>query len=78
MIIKTKTAIIDTNTYDSFFIEYRECRRDYRLLAVRKDTADTIPLYSNTDKEIVEEFLEDIYKYLNSSINKCDLGVIYE
>lgn len=31
MIIKTETAIVDTNTYDSFFIECRESRGDYRL-----------------------------------------------
>lgn len=43
MIIKTTTAIVDTNTYDSFFIEYRKSKRDYRLLAVNKYTTDTIP-----------------------------------
>lgn len=72
MIIKTKTAIVDTNTYDSFFIEHL---KDYRLLAVHKNTADIIPLYSADDKEFLEDLLEDIYKYLNSGISRYDLGV---
>ena len=29
MIIKTETAIVDTNIYDSFFIEYCEIRGNY-------------------------------------------------
>lgn len=55
MIIRTQTAIVDTNTYDSFFIEYRESRRDYRLLAVNKHTTDTIPLYVADDRSFVED-----------------------
>lgn len=61
MIIKTETAIVDTNTYDCFFIEYRESRGNYRLLAINKYTTDTIPLYIAKDKSFVENVLNDIY-----------------
>ena len=74
MIIKTRTAIVDTNTYDSFFIEYREGR--YRLLAVSKHTTDTIPVYTANDKRFVEDVLDDIYRRFNSGADSCiDLGV---
>lgn len=75
MIIKTKTAIVDTNTYDSFFIEYREGRRDYRLLAVNKYTTDTISLYSANDKSFVEDLLDDIYNRFNRVDSCMDLKV---
>lgn len=76
MIIKTETAIVDTNTYDSFFIEYRESKRDYRLLAVNKHTTDTIPLYTANDKRFVEDVLDDIYRRFNSGADSCiDLEV---
>lgn len=54
MIIKTETAIVDTNTYDSFSIEYCESRGNYRLLAINKYTADTIPLYTAKDKTLLK------------------------
>lgn len=74
MIIKTETAIVDTNTYDSFFIEYRESK--YRLLAVSKYTTDTVPLYTANDKTFVENVLDDIYRRFNRGSNICiDLGV---
>lgn len=75
MIIKTKTAIVDTNIYNGFFIEYRESRRDYRLLAVSKYTTDTIPLYRAYDKSLVEDVLDDIYSRFNRADNCIDLGV---
>lgn len=76
MIIKTETAIVDTNAYDSFFIEYRESKRDYRLLAVNKYTTNTIPLYTANDKRFVEAVLDDIYRRFNSGADSCiDLGV---
>lgn len=75
MIIKTKTAIIDTNTYDSFFIEYCESRREYRLLAVNKYTTDTIPLYIADDKSFVEDVLDDICNRFNRANSCIDLGV---
>lgn len=75
MIIKTKTVIVDTNTYDSFFIEYRESRRDYRLLAVSKYTTDTIPLYTANDKSFVEDLLDDIYNRFNRVDSCMDLKV---
>lgn len=72
MIIKTKTAIVDTNTYDSFFIEHL---KDYRLLAVNKNTADIIPLYSADDKSFVEDLLDDIYNRFNRVDSCMDLKV---
>lgn len=75
MIIKTETAIIDTNTYDSFSIEYSESRGDYRLLAVNKYTTDTIPLYTAKNKSFVEDVLEDIYNRFNRTDSRIDLGV---
>ena len=75
MIIKTKTAIVDTNTYDSFFIEYRESRGDYRLLAVSKYTTDTIPLYIAKDKSFVEDVLNNIYNRFYRADSCIDLGV---
>lgn len=75
MIIKTKTAIVDTNTYDSFFIEYCESRRDYRLLVVSKYTTDTIPLYTAKDKSLVKDVLEDIYNKFYRTDSRIDLGV---
>lgn len=75
MIIKTETAIVDTNTYDSFFIEYRESKRDYRLLAVNKYTTNTISLYTAKDKIFVEDVLEDIYNRFYRTDSRIDLGV---
>lgn len=75
MIIKTETAIVDTNTYDSFFIECRESRGDYRLLAINKYTTDTIPLYTAKDKIFVEDVLEDIYNRFYRTDSRIDLGV---
>lgn len=75
MILKTTTAIVDTNIYNGFFIEYRESRKDYRLLAVNKCTTDTIPLYTAYDKSSVEDVLEDIYRVLYGIDNCIDLGV---
>lgn len=75
MIIKTTTTIVDTNTYDSFFIEYRESKRDYRLLAVNKYTTDTILLYSANDKSFVEDLLDDIYNRFNRVDSCMDLKV---
>lgn len=75
MIIKTETAIVDTNTYDSFFIEYCESRGNYRLLAVNKYTTDTIPLYTAKDKNFVEDVLEDIYNRFYRADSRIDLGV---
>ena len=74
MIIKTKTAIVDTNTYDSFFIE-SYCNKEYYLLAVNECTSETITLYSDKNKENVEKLLETIYsKFVR--IDSCmDLGV---
>ena len=75
MIIKTETTIVDTNTYDSFYIEYWESRGDYRLLAVNKYTVNTIPLYTAKDKRCVKDVLDDIYRKF-SSVDSCiDLGV---
>lgn len=75
MIIKTETAIVDTNTYDSFSIEYCESRGNYRLLAINKYTADTIPLYTAKDKTFVEDVLEDIYNRFYRADSRIDLGV---
>lgn len=75
MIIKTETAIVDTNTYDSFSIEYCESRGNYRLLAINKYTADTIPLYTAKDKSFVEDVLEDIYNRFYRADSRIDLGV---
>lgn len=75
MIIKTETAIVDTNTYDSFFIEYRESKRDYRLLVVNKYTTNTISLYTAKDKIFVEDVLEDIYNRFYRTDSRIDLGV---
>lgn len=75
MIIKTETAIVDTNTYDSFFIEYCESRGNYRLLAINKYTADTIPLYTAKDKIFVADVLEDIYNRFYRADSRIDLGV---
>lgn len=76
MIIKTETAIVDTNTYDSFFIEYCESRGNYRLLAINKYTADTIPLCTAKNKIFVKDVLDDIYRKFNSGADSCiDLEV---
>lgn len=75
MIIKTNKAIIDTCTYDSFYIDYRNYSLEYRLLAVNKNTFDNILLYSDENKENVEKLLETIYDKFNRVDSCTDLKV---
>lgn len=75
MIIKTKTAIVDTNTYDSFCIEYSRYNNEYRLLAVNKNNFETIFAYSDANIEVVEKLLDTIYSKFNRIDSCMDLGV---
>lgn len=74
MIIKTERAIVDTDTYDSFYIE-ADCNKEYHLLAVNKCTSETITLYSNENKENVEKVLETLYGKFDRNHNCVDLVI---
>lgn len=77
MIIKTNTTIVDTDTYDCFYIEYSAYNREYRLLAVSKNTSETILLHSDENRKVVEKLLTIIYNYVDTinSQSRLDLGV---
>ena len=72
MIIKSERAIVDTDTYDSFYIE-ADCNKEYHLLAVNKYTSETIILYSNENKENVEKLLETLYGKFVRNYNCMDI-----
>ena len=79
MIIKTKRAIVDTDTYDSFYVLDDYYNHNYVLKAVNKTTEQEIVLYSttlnDTGREIMDKLIDLIYTYINENCNRIDLGV---
>lgn len=79
MIIKTKRAIVNTNTYDSFYVSEDHYNHNYVLKAVNKTTEQEIVLYSttlnDTGRETMDKFIDLIYTYINKYCTKLDLGV---
>lgn len=79
MIIKTKRAIVNTNTYDSFYVSEEYYYHKYVLKAVNKTTEQEIVLYSttlnDTGRETMDKLIDLIYTYIKKDCNRIDLGV---
>lgn len=61
MIIKTMDMIIDTNTYDSFAIQFDNKTRMYRLVAINKNSGSSIVVAIKVERALLMSILDNIY-----------------
>lgn len=61
MIIKTMDMIIDTNTYDSFAIQFDRNTCMYQLVAINKNDSSAVVMSIKVDRTLLMYTLDHIY-----------------
>ena len=61
MIIKTMDMIIDTNTYDSFAIQFNNRTCMYQLVAINKNDSSAVVMSIKVDRTLLMYTLDRIY-----------------
>lgn len=78
MIIKTMDMIIDTNTYDSFAIQFDRNTCMYQLVAINKNnSAAAVVMAIKADRTLLMSILDNIYDAILQGKRWLNLSAVY-
>ena len=77
MIIKTMDMIIDTNTYDSFAIQFDNRTYMYQLVAINKNDCSSIVMAIKADRTLLMSILDNIYDAILQGKRWLNLSAVY-
>lgn len=77
MIIKTMDMIIDTNTYDSFAIQFDRNICMYQLVAINKNDCSSIVMAIRVDRTLLMSILDNIYDAILQGKRWLNLSAVY-
>lgn len=77
MIIKTMDMIIDTNTYDSFAIQFDNRTCMYQLVAINKNDCSSIVMAIKVDRTLLMSILDNIYDAILQGKRWLNLLAVY-
>lgn len=77
MIIKTMDMIIDTNTYDSFAIQFDNNTCMYQLVAINKNNSAAVVMSIKVDRTLLMSILDNIYDAILQGKRWLNLSAVY-